>query len=97
MILAFSSWWIVGWVGGVIVVALVAALVLTITALAQRIVGQARAITKALDGARENTLGLWEVRTTNHALDRITRGLRRVREPGEAGAAASEARPGGST
>ena len=79
MTFAFSSWWIVGWVGGVVVVALVAALVLTITALAQRITGEAEQITKALDGARENTTPLWEVRTTNHALDRITRGLRKVR------------------
>ena len=79
MTLAFSTWWIVGWVGGVVVVALVAALVLTITALAQRITGQAVEITKALDGTRESTIPLWEVRATNHTIDRITRNLRRVR------------------
>jgi hypothetical protein len=79
MSLAFSGWWIVGWVGGVVVVAAVAVLVLTITALARRIVSQAEAITAALDGARENTAPLFEVRTTNSAVDRITRGLRTVR------------------
>lgn len=76
--------WIVGWVLGVIVIALVAVLVLAITALAQRVSRQAEAITEALDGARENTIPLWDVRTTNHALDRITRGLRRIRTGSEA-------------
>ena len=82
MTLALSGWWIVGWVGGVIVVALVAALVLAITALAQRITSQAEGITRALDGAREHTEPLFAVRETNMAVDRITRGLRRVRTGG---------------
>ena len=55
MTVALSQWWIVGWVGGVVVVALVAALVLAITALAHRITRQAEDITGALDGARANT------------------------------------------
>ena len=79
MTAAVATGWIVGWVLGVVVVALVAALVLTITALAQRITRQAEAITEALDGARENTLPLWDVRATNHTIDRVTRGLRTVR------------------
>ena len=79
MTIAMSGWWIVGWVGGVVVVALVAALVLLITALANRITGQARDITRALDGTRANTTPLFEVKGTNSALDRITRGLRAVR------------------
>jgi hypothetical protein len=79
MTLAIGIGWIIGWVVGVVVIALVAALVLAITALAQRITEQAAQITEALDGARENTDPLWEVRTTNHAIDRTTRGLRRVR------------------
>ena len=82
MNLALSQWWIVGWVGGVVVVALVAALVLAITALAQRIVRQAQDITTALDGARANTAPLFAVRGTNSAVDRITRGLRTVRTGG---------------
>lgn len=83
MTIAIATGWIIGWIGGVIVVALVAVLVLAITGLAGRITRQAHAITGALDGARENTLPLWEVRTTNHDLDRITRGLRRVRTGSE--------------
>ena len=83
MAFAIATGWIVGWILGVVVVALVAALVLTITALAQRITRQAASITEALDGARENTLPLWDVRGTNHALDRITRGLRKVRTGSE--------------
>ena len=82
MILAMSGWWIVGWVGGVGVVALVAVLVLTITALAGRITSQAREITTALDGARAHTAPLFEVKGTNIAVDRITRGLRRIRTGG---------------
>ncbi|HET8953562.1 MAG TPA: hypothetical protein VFN44_23775 [Solirubrobacteraceae bacterium] len=79
MTLAMSSWWIVGWVGGVVVVAIVAVLVLSITALANRVSAQARDITRALDGTRANTTPLFEVKGTNSALDRITRGLRGVR------------------
>jgi hypothetical protein len=79
MTFAIATGWIIGWVLGVVVVALVAALVLTITALANRITRQATEITKALDGARENTIALWDVRATNHTIDRITRGLRTVR------------------
>lgn len=81
--LAMSSWWIVGWIGGVIVVALVAVLVLAITARADKIASQAVDITSALDGTRANTTPLFAVRETNSAIDRITRGLRRVRTGGD--------------
>lgn len=83
MTFAVATGWIIGWVLGVIVVALVAVLVLWITALAERITRQAVDITRALDGARENTLPLWDVKATNHAVDRITRGLRRIRTGSE--------------
>jgi hypothetical protein len=79
---ALSGWWIVGWAVGVLVVVIAATLVLAVIALARRIVGQADAITEALDGARENTTPLFDVKRTNLAVDRITRGLRRVREGG---------------
>ena len=79
MSVALSQWWIVGWVGGVVVIALVAALVLAITAVAHRITAQAEDITKALDGARANTEPLFAVKMTNSAVDRITRGLRIAR------------------
>ena len=80
---AMSGWWIVGWVGGVVVVALVAVLVLTITAVAHRITAQAEDITRALDGARANTEPLFAVKQTNSAVDRITRGLRIARTGGD--------------
>ena len=84
MSLAIATGWYIGWIGGVVVVALVAVLVLHITALAQRITRQAVSIIEALDGARENTIPLWDVRTTNSAIDRISRGLRRVRTGSDA-------------
>ena len=80
---AMSGWWIVGWAGGVVVVALVAVLVLTITAVAHRITAQAEDITRALDGARANTEPLFAVKQTNSAVDRITRGLRIARTGGD--------------
>ena len=83
MSVALSQWWIVGWVGGVVVIALVAALVLAITAVAHRITAQAEDITKALDGARANTEPLFAVKMTNSAVDRITRGLRIARTGGD--------------
>jgi len=79
---ALSGWWIVGWVGGVVVIALVAVLLIAITALAQRITSQAQDITGALEGTRSNTEPLFAVRGTNSAIDRITRGLRSVRTGG---------------
>ena len=82
MIVAISGNWVLGWVLGVIVVLLVAVLVLAITALAERIARQADDITRALDGARGHTEALFAVKQTNHALDRITRNLRRVRTGG---------------
>lgn len=72
--------WYVGWGVGLVVVLLAAGLLLTIIALARRISRQAQDITRALDGARANTDPLWEVRTTNHEIDRITRGLTTARE-----------------
>ena len=83
MSLALSQWWIVGWVGGVVVIALVAALVLAITAVAHRIKHQAEDITRALDGTRANTEPLFAVKMTNSAVDRITRGLRIARTGGD--------------
>lgn len=82
MIVALSGNWFLGWGLGLVVVLLVAALILTITALAERVTRQAEEITAALDGARANTEPLFAVRMTNLALDRITRNLRRVRTGG---------------
>jgi hypothetical protein len=79
MTLALSMWWYVGWAIGLVVVLIAAALLLTIIALGRRIVRQAHDITGALDGARENTVPLFEVTRTNLALDQIVSGLRRLR------------------
>jgi hypothetical protein len=80
MRLALSGWWIFGWVVGAVVVVIAATLLLVIIALATRIARQADEITAAIDGARANTEPLYEVKRTNLALDRITRGLRAARE-----------------
>ena len=79
MTVAVSSGWIIGWAVGALVVVIAAALLLVIIALGRRIARQADEITAALDGARENTSPLFEVKRTNLAADRIARGLRTVR------------------
>ena len=79
MSLAIGIGWWVGWALGLVVVLLAAALLLLVTGLARRLVGQADDITTALDGARENTTPLFEVTRANLAIDRITRNLRSVR------------------
>jgi hypothetical protein len=78
--LALSVWWVVGWAVGAVVILIAAALLLAIIGLGRRIVRQADDITVALDGARENTMPLFDVTRTNLAVDQITRGLRTVRE-----------------
>ena len=77
---ALATGWYVGWAVGLVVVLIAATLLLTVIALGRRITRQAVDITKALDGARANTDALWEVRGTNHAIDRVTRGLASARE-----------------
>jgi len=75
-----TTWWVIGSVLGTVVIALVAVLLIAIILLARRIVGQAGAIIEALDGAQANTAALYDVAGTNHALVRIVRDLRAVRE-----------------
>lgn len=79
-VLGLGAGWYIGWVVGLVVVLIAATLLVTIIALGRRISRQAVDITRALDGARANTDALWEVRTTNHVIDRITRGLTAARE-----------------
>ena len=82
MILAVSTtaWWVIGWILAGAVVVIAATLLLIIIALGRRIVRQAEEIVRALDGARENTNGLWDVTKINLSLDQITRRLGTVRE-----------------
>ena len=75
-----TAWWVIGSVLGAVVIALVAVLLVAIILLGRRIVGQAGAIVEALDGAQANTAPLYDVAATNHALVRIVRDLRAVRE-----------------
>ena len=74
--------WVLGWGVGALVVVIAASLLVAIIALCRRIVGQAQDITRALDGARENTAGLFDLARTNDALGSITADLGAVREAG---------------
>lgn len=78
--LSTQTWWVIGWIIGAAVVVVAALLLLAIIALARRVVRQAREITAALVGARDNTAPLFDVTRTNLALDRIQRGVRQARE-----------------
>lgn len=80
MPLAIQTAWLVGWAVGALVIVIAAVLLLAIIGLGRRIVRQANEITRALDGTRENTTPMFDVSRTNLAIDRITRGLGRVRE-----------------
>jgi hypothetical protein len=80
MVVALSTWWVVGWIVGGAVVVVAAVLLLAIIALGRRIARQADDITRALDGAREHTAPLFDLTATNLSIDQITRGLRAVRE-----------------
>lgn len=78
MSLAFSGWWIVGWAVGFGGAVIAAALLVAIIGLGRRIASQADDITRAIDGARANTLPLYDLARTNLALDQTARGLRRL-------------------
>ena len=82
MTVALSGMWIVGWAVGAVVVLVAAVLLLVVIGLGRRLARQAREITEALDGARDNTAPLFDVTRTNLAIDHITRDLRAVREGG---------------
>jgi hypothetical protein len=81
--IALSTGWYVGWAIALVVVMIAAVLLLVIIALGRRVARQADDITVALDGTREHTEPLFDVTRTNLAVDRITRGLRRVRTGSE--------------
>lgn len=80
---ALAVTWTIGWVLGVVVIAIAALLLLTIIGLGRRIIRQAADISEALDGTRANTAGLYDVTNTNLELDRIARGLARARGAGD--------------
>lgn len=76
---ALSSWWMVGWVVGTVVVALVAILLLTITALARKVDGTSLEIVSDLDSIASKTGPLQNVGATNNAVRTITVCLRKAR------------------
>jgi len=78
--LALSSGWYIGWAVGLLVVLIAAGLLLAVIAFGRRIAAQAADITVALDGTRDNTDALWDVRATNADVDRVTRQLAKARE-----------------
>ncbi|MDQ4124006.1 MAG: hypothetical protein M3134_00200 [Actinomycetota bacterium] len=79
-VVALSSGWYIGWAVGLVVVLIAAGLLLTLISLGRRITRQAVDIERALAGAKTNTDPLWDVRQTNQAVARITRGLATARE-----------------
>jgi hypothetical protein len=79
MTIAVSSWWMVGWVVGAVVILLVAVLLITITALARKVDGTARELVGDLDSIATTTRPLQDVGATNIAVRTITRGLRAAR------------------
>lgn len=79
MTLALSTWWAVGWVVGAVVILLVAALILTITALARKTGGVAQNLVSDLDSIARKTRPLQDVGATNIAVRTITRCLRIAR------------------
>ncbi len=79
MTAALSSWWMVGWAVGAVVVLLVAVLLLTITALARKVDGTATSLVTDLDSIALKTRPLQDVGATNIAVKTITRCLRLAR------------------
>lgn len=79
MVFALSTWWYVGWAIAAAVVVIAATLLLSIIFLGRRVARQADEITAALDGARANTIPLWDVKQININLDRINRALAAAR------------------
>ena len=79
-----TGWW-VGYVLAVVIITVVVGLVAAILTLAGRIGRQAQAITDALDDARLNTLGLWDVEKANAGLRSMVKGAQQARAVLEGG------------
>ena len=75
-----STQWLIGWVIGFAVVLVVAVVVLVIIALAARIKHQLADILAALTDARDNTVALWEVQTTNRVAEDIVDSASKLRK-----------------
>lgn len=79
MSIAVSTWWMVGWIVGAVVILLVAVLILTITALAKKVDGTAVQLVGDLDSIAQKTRPLQAVGATAIAVRTITACLRLAR------------------
>jgi hypothetical protein len=70
-----SPGWRIGWTAGAGVVATAAALLIELNLRARRIAAQADDIATSLESAGAHTAPLFEIASTNLALDRATRAL----------------------
>ncbi len=80
MLTAASSGWYVGLVLGVVVIAVAAAIVVTIVGLARRIAGQARTAVDGVEAVRAQTDALAGIGQINDSGVRILRSARAVRK-----------------
>jgi uncharacterized membrane protein len=80
MLTAASTGWVVGLVLGVIVIAVAAAILITIVGLAMRIARQARTAEGAVDVVREQTAELGGVARINDSGVRILHAARALRK-----------------
>lgn len=65
--------WVIGYSVGVVVVLLVVALLLLMIKGAKTAADQAEAVVAALESARDNSEGLWDVGAASDCVQRITR------------------------
>ena len=75
-----SDGWYVGWGIGLVFVVIVVILLVLMIRGASRAGDKAASIVEALNGARENTSGLWNVDTTNRTIVDITASAKAARE-----------------
>ncbi len=81
--------WVVGWSIGAVVVALVVLLLGLMILGASRAAAKAEDILAALEQARDNTAGIWQLAETNRVAMRITDAATATREALTAGKEAS--------
>ena len=80
MLTAASTGWVVGLVIGVVVIAVAAAILITIVGLAMRIAGQAKTAEGAVEVVREQTAELGGVARINDSGVRILHAARALRK-----------------
>jgi hypothetical protein len=80
MVVVASAAWVVGLVLGVVVIAVAAAILITIVALASRIAGQARTAEEAVEVVRAQTAELGGIARINDSGVRILHAARALRK-----------------